>query len=436
MYYGHIRKKKRFLPRSILGRSLIILVTPLLLVQLITNFVFTDRYVDSVTKLLAKDIVGVVNTLVYLQNKVPADNDSVSMIVRTFDMGYNFMPDVSITDRRDPPSSWAESYLLDELNQHLQYPYTLRHDGEYLVLKVGSKNGLIALRFLRKRLWTKTTKLVFIWAIGATVLFLLIAACFMRSQLKPLEDLAAAADAFGKGDGVLTFTPRGASEIRQVGQAFGRMQSRIKRFIDQRTEMLAGISHDLRTPLTRMKLALEIFPQDVVTQGLREDVRDMQHMIEAYLDFVRQNDMEAVMQTNLYDLLEKIVARFYKNGFLVALDLPARVYAGIRPQTFTRCIVNLLENARQYANHVCIRCEQENGRVLLYIDDDGPGIPTEERANALKAFYRLDASRSQNKTGVGLGLSIVQDIMHRQGGDVFLDTSPEGGLRVILKLLA
>lgn len=428
--------KARFFPKNFFARALIILSAPLLLVQVVSNFVFLDRHLDSVTHLLSENIVGMVKTLAYLEEEVGKGAEAAKIATTMYHMEYSYLPGVTTLKQMPLPTSWAESYLIDELNAHLGFPYTLIYDDQHLIISVQTKKGVMVVKFLRKRLMSKTTQLVFIWAIGTSILSLLIAALFMRNQVKPLRTLSEKTEALGKGGDVPDLRPRGSTEIRQVTLAFNVMKNRIKRQLKQRAEMLAGISHDLRTPLTRMKLALEMLPPSPALKDLQADVHEMQHMVDDYLAFIRNDDQEKVVKTNLKEMLEEIASRTHAEHQieLTINTEPDPLLVALRPRAMRRVIENLLNNAVRHATVVEITASADGEELTLLIDDNGPGIPFEKRQDVFKAFYRIDASRSKETGGIGLGLSIVQDIIHRHGGEIFLEDAPLGGLRVLITL--
>jgi len=426
---------KKFLPKSLLGRSLIILIAPLILVQLVTNFVFLDRHLDSVTKLLSSNIVGMANTLVDL--RIATGDDTLSKIAATsnFEWDYSYLPHTKIDTSLPLPENWAESFLIDQLNEKLSYPYTLRQDDQHLILNIQLEEGVMVLRFVRKKLMSKTTPLVFFWAIGMSTLCLIIAALFMRNQIKPIKLLAQITEAFGKGELIQDVRITGSMEIRQLAKAFNTMRERIERQINQRVEMLAGISHDLRTPLTRMKLELAMLTKDEAQQALASDVVEMESMINEYLDFVKGDNREEPTEINIASLILNQVRIFKNHEFQVEThDIPSPLLLKIRPHAFKRCLANLLDNAKRYATKATVTIELHPKTILIHIDDNGPGIPKEKYQEVFKPFYRLETSRNKKTGGVGLGLSIVQDIIHAHGGKIKVGDSPLGGTRMSISL--
>jgi two-component system osmolarity sensor histidine kinase EnvZ len=272
------------------------------------------------------------------------------------------------------------------------------------------------------------------WMIGSSLVLLAVATIFLRNQVKSLRRLAAAADGFGKGRPVPLFKVEGAAEIRQAALAFITMRDRIQRQIRQRTQMLAGVSHDLRTPLTRMKLALEILGDDPAVAELRSDVVEMERMVHGYLDFARGEGTEEPVETDLSLLLEDIAVAMRREGIPLSVAAESECVMPVRPNALRRCLGNLISNARRYGNHVWLGVVAVADGVDIVVDDDGPGIPEAERDRVFRAFVRLDASRNPSTGGVGLGLTIARDVARSHGGDVKLETSPQGGLRARVHL--
>jgi two-component system, OmpR family, osmolarity sensor histidine kinase EnvZ len=269
---------------------------------------------------------------------------------------------------------------------------------------------------------------------GSSLLLFGVATLFMRNQVKSLSRLATAAESFGKGRDVPNFRLAGATEVRRVGAAFLVMRERIQRQISQRTEMLAGVSHDLRTPLTRMKLALEFMGEDAAIDELKSDVVQMQGMVQGYLDFARGEGGEAPREVDLPMLLEDVVANARRDGAPVTIAAPEAFAISLRPDAMKRCIANLVANARRYGSHVWVAAMPVKDGIDILVDDDGPGIPVHRRNDVFRPFFRLDPARSPHTGSVGLGLTIARDVALSHGGDITLEESPQGGLRVRVHL--
>ena len=333
-------------------------------------------------------------------------------------------------------SGEVEQQLALAIAEQIDSPFEI--DGEFdprdLLVSVALPSGVMQVAVPRKRLTTPTTYLFVLWMAGSSLLLLLIASMFMRNQVKSLRRLAAAAEDLGKGRDVPNFKPEGASEVRQAARAFIRMRDRINRQVAQRTEMLAGVSHDLRTPLTRMRLALELMPEDPSVAGLKSDVVAMQRMIQGYLDFARGGGEETQRESDVAQIASELILAAQRDGPPIFAALPESYVLTLRADATRRALSNLIGNARRYGRHVWVTGVEVRDGFDILVDDDGPGIPAPQRDNVFRPFYRLDAARNPNTGGLGLGLTIARDLARGQGGDVTLEDSPQGGLRVRLHL--
>ncbi len=431
---------KRFLPRSLLGRSLLIIVTPLILLQVVTAFIFFDRHWETISKrlsnALAGDIAIIVDTMLHTPDK--------SAHQWIFDKARGALGlDVFFEDNATllapvpgKPEGLLEEMLTRSLNERVKRPFRIdsRSHEDKVEILVQTPSGVLRVVANRKRLFSTTTYIFILWMVGTSLVLFAVATIFMRNQVRPVRRLAAAADNFGKGRDVPDFKPEGATEVRRAAAAFKQMQARIQRQIRQRTEMLAGVSHDLGTVLTRMKLELAMLDDSADTESLSADVSEMQRMIEGYLAFARGENAESPVPTNLDDLLEEVAGSCRRNGEDVSLEANTGLMLPLRPNDFRRCLGNLVGNAVRYAKRVEIRAARVEGAVEITVDDDGPGIPENLRAEAFRPFFRIDSSRNLDTGGVGLGLSISRDIIHSHGGEITLDDSPLGGLRVRLHI--
>ncbi|MBV9861531.1 MAG: HAMP domain-containing protein [Alphaproteobacteria bacterium] len=435
---------KRILPRSMFGRSLLIIVTPLLIAQIIATWVFYDRHWETVSRRLSADVAGDVAMLIeamqYADNQVE--------LTRLMERATGFT-ELSFTLNRAaqlPPPAPSSGTSLEQqlrvaLTQRLGLPFRIDAVSEPrdILIMVQLADGVLTVTAPQKRLYTSTTYIFIFWMLGSSVVLLGVAVVFLRNQVKSLRRLAAAAEGFGKGRPIPSFKVEGASEVRQAAVAFLQMRDRIQRQIRQRTEMLAGVSHDLRTPLTRMKLALEFLGKDrggdaASAAELRSDVAEMEQMVNGYLEFARGEGAEAAVATNLTLLLEDVAAAMRRDGTPIALDLPPEHVMPVRPNALRRCVANLLANARRYGGRVWLTGTPRPDGIDILVDDDGPGIPAADRDRVFRPFIRLDASRNAATGGVGLGLTIARDVARSHGGDVRLETSPQGGLRARLHL--
>jgi two-component system osmolarity sensor histidine kinase EnvZ len=329
-----------------------------------------------------------------------------------------------------------EKQLSRALTRRVQRPFRIDDVGceRCVLVDVQLDAGVLSVNIPRGRLFTATTYIFILWMVGSSLVLLAIATVFLRNQVKSLRRLAAAAEEFGKGRPVSFTKPEGALEVRQAGAAFLRMRERIDRQIRQRTEMLAGVSHDLRTPLTRMKLALALIGEDSAVAELKSDVAEMERLVNVYLDFARGEGTETIVETDIALLIEDVAAAAERQGVALTLARIDELVLPVRPNALRRCLSNLIANARHYGHHVWVGVLPVEDGIDILIDDDGPGIPAAERERVFHPFVRLDTSRNPSTGGVGLGLTIARDVARSHGGDVRLETSPQGGLRARVHL--
>lgn len=429
---------KRYLPKSLLGRSLLILGMPLVLVQLISIWVFYDRHVDTVTRRMASTIVGEINLMInHMQDyRKPADLVWITSEVQSnLNMRVTFKKGVKL---RNPKNRGLDTLVGGELlrvfKQSLHRPFQIdaAYDPQRIKILVEINDGLLEIVTTKKRIRTITTELYVMWSIGSSLVLLIIAGIFMHNQVKPIRRLAHAADSFGKGRDVPDFKPYGAREVRRAATAFMIMRERIKRQIQQRTEMLAGISHDLRTPLTRFKLALAMMKQGPELEELERDVAEMEQLVDEYLAFARGEGSEQAVETNLPVLIEEVVEKSKRKGLDLNFEAKGALRLMVRPNAFKRCLSNIIGNASRFADKIDVGATRRSGLVLVTVDDNGPGVPEENREDVFRPFYRADNSRGVG--GAGLGLTIARDVIRGHGGDIMLGNSPLGGLRVVIRL--
>jgi two-component system osmolarity sensor histidine kinase EnvZ len=432
---------KRFLPKSLLGRSILIIVTPLILLQLVSAFVFYESHWDKVSLRLARGLVGDVAAVVDLlaQNRTPEGRNAVLELASTrFALEARIVDGGVLANAKDKNNAigYVGSVLLRTMKEAIKKPFKIDTNkiDKHVVISIQLPGGVLEIVSNRKRLFSSTTYVFVLWMVGTAMILFGVATIFMRNQVRPIRRLAAAADNFGKGRDTPGFKPEGATEVRQAASAFISMRDRIQRQISQRTDMLAGVSHDLRTPLTRMKLQLEMQGTTESVEDLKEDIGEMERMLEAYLAFARGEGDEAPKSTDLSAMLGEVVSLARRKGAAVDLHTEGQIMVPVKPNAFKRCVTNLVENAERYADHVSVRAGQRGQAIEITIDDDGPGIPEELREDAFKPFYRLENSRNPETGGVGLGLSIARDVIRGHGGDIALGDSPAGGLRARLTL--
>ncbi len=430
---------KRFLPKSLLGRSLLIIVTPLVILQLVSAGIFYETHWDKVTLRLARGVAGDISAVINLLRRHPGveNRDWIFSVA-----AENMELVASIKDKavlaNDPweASGLMERMLTRALKSHVGRPFRIDTDSmkRHVVIDVQLASGVLHVITTRKRLFSSTAYVFVIWMVGTSLILFGLATIFLRNQVKPIRRLAIAADNFGKGRDESGFKPEGAAEVRQAASAFLAMRERIVRQISQRTEMLAGVSHDLRTPLTRMKLQLEMLGDDKGADGLKADIAEMEHMLDGYLAFARGEGTEKPIATDLTALLEEAAAQARRKGGIVDLHTEGRLTVPLRPHAFKRCLTNLMDNAMRFAEHVSVRAGKRDEAIEITVDDDGPGIPEDQREEVFRPFYRIEGSRNPGTGGVGLGLTIARDVVRGHGGDITLSQSPNGGLRARLRV--
>ncbi|MDP6692049.1 MAG: ATP-binding protein [Alphaproteobacteria bacterium] len=433
---------KRFLPSSLFGRAIIIVVTPVVLLQVVAAIVFYDRHLDTVTRRLARSVAGDIG---FVAAALTRNKDEIARfhILQSansrLNLSFSLIPDQKLKAGPLPqPNSPLEALLIRTIDRGLELAFTIRNRPElknYLI-QVAFEDGVLRVLVPHNRITSATLEVLILWIVGSSMLLLAIAIVFLRNQVRPILRLADAADRFGRGQGVADFKPSGAVEVRRAGDAFLRMRERIERHLRQRTEMLAGVSHDLRTPLTRLKLELAMLKNTPAAEAMQADVDEMDGMIEGYLAFARGAAGERAVDMDVNAVLHEAVGDARRNGIEVAFTADGDLQGHLRPLSLKRCIANLLGNAQRYAESCAVAARRDGDMIEITVDDDGPGIPEEKREAAFRPFYRLENSRNPSTGGVGLGLAITRDTVRNQGGDVVLDEAPQGGLRAVIRLPA
>jgi two-component system osmolarity sensor histidine kinase EnvZ len=434
---------KRILPHSLFGRALMIIVMPLILVQVISAYVFYDRHWYTLTRRLTLGVAGDIGLVIdqrgILRNDVEWQRSFYSALLDT-ELNFDFHKGEILPNRPDLDLLGSlDDLLRDGLRERVRRPFLVEWpegDERDVTVRVQLADGVLSVVVPRQRLFSSTAYIFILWMVGSSLLFFGIAAIFMRNQVRPIRRLARAAENFGKGRDVDEFPGGGATEVRQAAAAFVEMRGRIRRHVQQRTDMLSGVSHDLRTPLTRMKLQLAMLPPSPEVEDLRADVTEMERMIEGYLAFARGEAGETSVPTNLKDVLDEVAATAEREGVPVDVELSEPLRLPLKPVAFRRAISNLVANAGRFAKRVWITASRDGDHIDILIDDDGPGIPAEQREEVFRPFFRLEGSRNPETGGVGLGLTIARDVMRGHGGDLTLDDSPRGGLRACVRLPA
>jgi two-component system osmolarity sensor histidine kinase EnvZ len=420
------------------GRSLLIVIVPLVLLQAIATWIFYDRHWAAVSWRLS---VGVASDVALLIEAIQEGSDinAARLLERAAaltDLDVKMTPGGSLARQLPAGHTLLEDQLTQAMRGRIDLPYRVETLGDQYAIRIDLQlpGGVLTVHVPRDRLYSSTTYIFVMWMVGSSLVLLAVATVFLRNQVKSLRRLAAAADGFGKGRPVPFLKIEGAVEIRQAAIAFIKMRDRIQRQVRQRTQMLAGVSHDLRAPLTRMKLALELLRDDSVVEELKSDVAEMGRMVQGYLDFARGEGTEAPVETDVSLLLEDMTVAIRRDGTPLSVALPPEYMMLVRPNALCRCIGNLIGNAHRHGSHVWLTGVAVEDGIDILVDDDGPGIRLADRDRAFRPFIRLDPSRSPSTGGIGLGLTIARDVARSHGGDVTLETSPHGGLRARVHL--
>ncbi|HHL42273.1 MAG TPA: HAMP domain-containing protein [Hellea balneolensis] len=429
---------KRRLPKTLFGRAFLIIMLPIALMQIIVAYIFFDAHWQTVTASLSDSVSADVAVTVELYEQSPNAErakrlDAMLRPNMQLSVAYEEDDQLPLTTRRSFFSS-LDRTLRKALSSHLTQDFwfdTTRYPN-HIDIRVAVDGGVLRFIVPRERVFAPTGFIFLFWLIMATVLLSLVSILFILNQARPIVKLAEAADRFGKGQGIGKFKPSGAREVRQAGRSFLEMRERIQRHIQQRTELLAGVSHDLRTPLTRLKLHLALAKDSEETQAAKRDLEDMERMLDGYLDFARDSAQEERVAGDIGMLIEQIVQALAKPK--PEFTFEGNLQLNMRRSAMKRALSNLINNGLKYAKHVKIHARASDEGVTITIDDDGPGIAPENREDAFKPFSRLDVARNQNLDGVGLGLSIARDVIQSHGGAISLQDSPLGGLRCHITL--
>jgi two-component system osmolarity sensor histidine kinase EnvZ len=442
----------KVVPRSLFSRTLLIVILPLVILQVVLTYVFYERHWDKVTRTLAFGVAGEVGLLVELLEaaQTSAAQAKVLDLARNhFQFAVSLEPDGDLDTAAENsglmPPARLDQKLQERFNEALHRPFVIdtrslneSNEPDRIAVYVQLDGGVLRILAPRKRVDSETTRVFIGWMFGLSLLLLALAVYFMSRQIRPILRLARAMDKFGKGRDIGDFRLAGPTEIRRAGAAFNMMRKRLLRHISQRTEMLAAVSHDLRTPLTRMKLELAMLAEGREHAGeldeLRADVEEMGRVVDGYLDFARGEGQESIVATELGPLLEEIADRARTTRTRIEVELEQPITLPLRPTAMRRCLSNLMQNAARHGTVVHIRAAAKDSQVWLAVDDNGPGIPEDQRDAVFRPFYRLDVARRPTTGGVGLGLTIARDIVLGHGGDIELTDAPEGGLRVLVRL--
>ena len=430
MFYGLNKFIKKILPKRLFYRSLLIIAVPIIGLQLIISIVFFDSLWIKTNKGMTRALVGEIRTFINAYENEEYDKEFLILIFREhLDFNVKFEP-LKILPTKDKERRFSpiDRTLRRELKaKFTNYWFDTTSYKNLIDLRIKYEDGYFQFYVPKERVTSSSARIFALWITMPAFLLITISIIFLKNQTRPIISLAKASEKFGRGEEVEEFRPSGALEIRQAGYEFDKMRKRITRHLNQRSEMLSGISHDLRTPLTRIKLQLAFIKDKEISNKLSNDVSEMEKMLNEYLQFASSSSEEKTETFDISELLESTVIRYEKKE--ITTVIPERVFLDGRKSLIRRCFNNLIDNSIKYSNNILISLKKSANSIIIIIDDDGPGIPKNERENVFKPFYKIDKSRSDSKSSVGLGLSIASDIIRSHGGNISLETSPANGLR-------
>ena len=437
MFYGLSRYLKKILPKQLFYRSLIIVAAPIIIMQITISIVFFDSLWIKTNKGMTKALVNEISTFVEAYNNDNYDKDEITNLFSLYqDLNIEFTKDENFNyDFDERWFSPIDRTLRRELKSRFgpeEFWFDTTSYKELIDLRIKYQSGYFKFLVPRDRVTSSSARIFALWITLPAILVIFIAILFLKNQTRPITKLAEASEKFGKGEDVEEYRPSGALEIRKAGLEFDKMRKRILRHLNQRSEMLSGISHDLRTPLTRIKLQLAFIKDKEITNKLSRDVDEMEKMLNEYLQFSRSNFTEKSEKFNLSELIISTIKKYENNNILI--DQENEVFFSGRKNLIQRCLNNLLDNAINFSKNIKVKQQKIKKSVLIFIEDDGPGIPTSEYENVFKPFYKIDKSRNQTKSSVGLGLSIASDIVRSHGGNIELGKSEMGGLKIKISL--
>ncbi len=434
------RFPKSLLPTGLYARSLIIVIAPVVVLQALVAFVFMERHLVEVFTRLSTAMVANVAAVIDLMDTYPQDTDfsQIKRIARDrLDLDVSMLP----ASAMPPPGSThflspLSRVIRSQLSQQIGKPYWVNLEGSMIEIRIELGDRVLQVLTPSSQTQVSNSVIFASWMAASSIVLLAVAIIFLRDQIRPILALTDAVDNFGKGRPVPDFKPRGAREIRQATAAFHEMRQRVERQIEQRTAMLSGVSHDLRTLLTRFRLELALIEETADVAGLKDDVDDMNRMLEGYLAFARGDLGEETVASDAAALIGEAGETARRTGRDVSVAFSGDPTVNVRPQALTRCIDNLVANAARHGRRVAVAGTHADGQLTITVDDDGPGVPLAERDAVFKPFYRRDDARNLDQSGTGLGLSIARDIARNHGGDITLSDSPLGGLRATVTVPA
>ncbi|MEW6642534.1 MAG: ATP-binding protein [Pseudomonadota bacterium] len=431
---------KSWMPKGLYARALLIIIVPMVILQSVVAFVFMERHWNTVTRHLSAAVVQDIAALIDVYKAYPQDKDR-TQLRRIAQERLGLVVDFLPVGDMPPPGPKPFFSLLDQtlsvqLSQQIGKPFWIDTVGKSSLVEIRIRLDDTIMRVFARRsaAYASNSEIFIFWMLGTSSILLIVAVLFLRNQIKPILRLADAAESFGKGREQPDFRPRGAREVRRAAQAFFEMKTRIERSIEQRTAMLAGVSHDLRTILTRFKLELALIGDSPEVEAMRKDVDEMNGMLEAYLAFARGDSGEQAQPTDMEAALEELRSDAERHGHTATVVFHGDPTVTVKPAAFKRCLANLVSNAARYADTISITGHRDHRYLSVSVDDDGPGIPPDKREDVFKPFLRLDDARNQDEGGTGLGLAIARDIARSHGGDIMLGDSPLGGLRATVRI--
>ncbi len=437
MFFGLNRIFKKILPKGLFYRSLIIVAAPIIILQIIVTVVFFDSIWIKANKGMTRSLVGEIKTLRDVYNK--DDTKQINYLTEVYKKNFDFVINITKEDlpvenfeRRFSPMDRSLRRELKSTFGNGNYWFNTVNYLDIVEIRIKSENKNLQFFFPKERIATSSVRLFVLWITLPSIILIFIAILFLKNQTRPITNLAKAAQRFGKGDYINEFRPSGAREIRNAAYEFDRMAKRINRHLNQRSEMLSGISHDLRTPLTRLKLQLAMVNNKEISNKMSNDIDEMENMLNDYLQFSKTQTKESTEKIDLKNIFQIIKDKIKNPNFITDIESDISIYG--RKNSLERCFLNIVNNGLVYGKKIKVNVQKSSNRAIILFDDDGPGIPIEHYRNVFKPFFRLDKSRSLNKSGVGLGLAIVEDIVNSHGGNVQLSKSDMGGLQVKISL--
>lgn len=433
---------KGLMPTGLYARAVLIIIAPMVVLQSVVAFVFMERHWNTVTRRLSAAVTRDISALIDVYRTYPQDADSAQLrriAQERLGLVVDFLPGTDLPPiGRKPFFSLLDLALSNEIRKQIGRPFWIDTVGRSALVEIRIQLDDSVLRVFapRNAAYASNSEIFLLWMVGTSLVLITVAILFLRNQIRPILRLTEAVESFGKGRDVPSFGPRGAREVRRAAVAFIEMKRRVERAIEQRTTMLAGVSHDLRTVLTRFKLELALLGDSPETDALKKDVAEMERMVEAYLAFARGDSGEQAEPTDMVALLDELKTDAERHGHRTAVFFKGNPVVTVRPNAFKRCLGNLVSNAARFADAISISGRRDHRWMTITVDDDGPGIPPRMRDEVFKPFLRLDDARNQNEgeSGTGLGLSVARDIARSHGGDVSLGDSPLGGLRAIVRI--